>query len=175
MKTLFLAILFFSQLGWSATAELRMGSTKPEQFQFEIKENPMQIGVRHGSVEKILKMPYTVIDAVKINVRLTEKDGKSISQELLFVALTVGNRTQELRVYAPNRSSDVVLSSKIDPVCSIRNEGSFYWESIDDLEKKLRLVEKDKTASLEILVRDSYGQESPKFKASGCAFSLLKK
>lgn len=173
MKTLFLAVLFFSHVGWAATAELRTGAAAVEQFSYE-QRDPLHVSVKHGTVEKLIKLPYSIISIDKIHVLLENKDGKAIAQELLIVALSVGNRTQEIRVYAPNRSADVVLSSKIDPVCSVQNEGDFYWDSLEELQQKIRLVEKNKTAALEIAVREKYEQKSARFKFSGCAFSLLK-
>lgn len=173
MKTVFLSLLLFAQVGWSATAELRVGAAATEQFTFEQKD-PLHVLIKHGSTEKTIKLPYSIISIDKMHVLLKGNGGKVITQELLIVALSEGNRTQEIRVYAPNRTADVVLSSKIDPVCSMKNEGDFYWDSLDELKQKIRLVEKNKTASLEISVREKYEQEKAQFKASGCAFSLLK-
>ncbi len=174
MKALFISILMFANVGTAATSELRIGAAQPEQFKFEQKD-PLHILVSHGAVQKTIALPHSIISASKIHVVLKGQDGKAIVQELLIMAISVGNRQQEIRVYAPNRSADVVLSSKIEPVCTVKNEGDFYWESEEELNKQIRLVEKNKTASLEISVRDTYEQEKAQFKASGCAFSLLKK
>ena len=174
MKAIFITVLLFASSGWSSSAELHVGSVQPEQFKFQIKENPMEVAVTKGNKSHTIKMSHTVSDASKINIQITGADGKVISQELLFVVLASGAAYQDIQIYAPIRSADVVLSSKIEPICTIRNHGDFYWDSADELGKKLRLVEKNKTASLEILVRGTETQKTAEFTASGCSFRLLK-
>lgn len=145
MKALFLTVLFCAQTVWASGAEVKVGSAQPEQFKFEIKENPLEIGITKGdSKEHIVKMKYSISDAAKINVQLNGENGQTLTQELLLVVLSVGNAEQEIHLYAPFRTADIVLSSKINPVCVIKNYGDFSWENDQELKSKLRMVRKIK-------------------------------
>lgn len=174
MKTLFLTLIFMTQTTWAASMELLVGSASREQFTFQIKEDPMQIGItRDKAPEQIIKLQNTVSDATKLALRLTGKDGRVITQELLLVVTSVANAQQDIMIFAPVRLADIVVSSKIDPICTIRNHGDFYWDDASELLKKLRIVEKDQTAQLEIMVKTSENKEAA-FTNSECSFRSLR-
>lgn len=176
MKCIFLVILFFANTSWGGTVTVVVGPAPKEQFEFKIKDNPMEIGITKGSdeQEQILKMPHTVSDAAKLHVVLEGKNGTSVVQELLFVVLSSGAREQLIRIYAPVRSKDVLISNRIDPICSIKNYGDFYWDSSSDLQNKLRMEMEQKTASLMVKIKTSDTQKALAFTNSGCSFRLLK-
>lgn len=174
MKALFLTILLFSQATLASNVELLVGSAQREQFSFQIKENPMEIGItRDKSDEQIIKLKNSVSDAAKLALRLTGKDGRVITQELLFVVTSVANTQQDIMIFAPVRLADIVLSSKIDPICKVRNHGDFYWDDATELLKKLKVVEKDQTAYLQVMAKTDENKEAS-FVNTGCSFRLLK-
>lgn len=159
MKKIILALMLFTQSAWCNDL-LKIGSASPEQFQVSIdNENPMQLLIKKGSAQdsQKVKFDYTVSDFQKIVVSLQDKNGKDHATEMLVVVLSVGNAQQDIKVFVPVRRGDMIISSEINPICTIKNYGDFSWDDNhpEQLHQRVEVLLKEKVAQLNFLVKSS--------------------
>lgn len=175
MKMLFIIVLLFSSTVWSAEAELRVGAAAQEQFRYDVQSNGLKISFfKTGSDKEMsVRLRHTLSDSSKFHIQLARANGKVITLELLLAVLSVGNAEQDVQVYAPVKPAELILSQKVDPMCSLKNFGDFYWDSPQDLVEKLRLRQRGDVAVLEIAVQSDKSKPA-QFRDSGCSIQLLK-
>jgi hypothetical protein len=157
MKIIAMIILLFANSAW-ANSVLTIGATQPEQFRASIDlENPLQLSIVKGNEKTVknIKFANTISDIQKFAVHLMQNDGAQKSIEMLLVVTSVGNAEQDVKVFAPERRSDMIISSQIDPLCTLKNYGDFSWEGPADIQERLRLVEKDNVATIQLKVKST--------------------
>lgn len=142
MMKIILAFIFCSQTAF-ASARLLMESASIESFSASIDQNDRQAlhitNLKTNETENI-RFAYSISDIKKMHIKTFSKKGKEISLELLLVVLSVGNREQSVQIFVPVRHEEIAIKGKLKPVCNLKNEGDFSWESGSDLQDLLKLV-----------------------------------
>ncbi len=154
MKSLFFVIFLFAQ-AVSANSQLRVGAANPESFTATIdNENPMKLSVQKltsGETQN-LKFKNTISDIKKLTLSLRDKKNKTIELEVLLVVLTVFDKEQSVQAFIPVKPEDVEIKGKLNPVCALRNEGDFSWDTDSDLEKRVRVVSEKNQEKFQIQI-----------------------
>lgn len=154
MKNVFFVICLFAQVA-SANSQLRAGAASPETFTATIdNENPMKLSVQKltSGETQTLKFKNTISDIKKLTISTQDKKNKMIQIEILLVVLTVFDKEQSVQAFIPVKPEAFEIKGKLNPVCALRNEGDFSWDSDSDLEKRVRLVNEKNQEKFQIQI-----------------------